>query len=169
MPASVDSKPLTVTLSPLDATLAKYRGRRLAIVNQRILSVRRPGLPLLFGPSTTVPSTSPPGSPATAHHVLLPSPRLPCILSLCRFSPRRTCSPASVVCAVWVCLLARGGLASRDLSQPQRFFNPPPEMNWPWVFCFWSTNFKAERKRRKQCPTTNTPKFWFQPIGLLRI
>jgi hypothetical protein len=31
------------------------------------------------------------------------------------------------------------------------------------------TNFKAERKRRKQCPTTNTPKFWFQPIGLLRI
>src|SRR5258708_948865 len=116
--------------------------------------------PLLFGPSTTVPSASPPGSPATAHHVLLPSPRLPCILSLCRFSPRRTRSPASVVCAVWVCLLARGGLASRDLSQPQRFFNPPPEMNWPWVFCFWSTrisklNAKGESNVQLQIPRSS--------------
>jgi len=31
------------------------------------------------------------------------------------------------------------------------------------------TIFQAERKRRKQCPTTNIPKFWSQPIGPLAI
>jgi len=52
---------------------------------------------------------------SSIHRVPLPNSHLLCILPACRFSPRRTRSCASVVCAVCGCLLARGGWPSRVL------------------------------------------------------
>ena len=53
-------------------------------------------------------------------------------------------------------------------SQPQEVFHPPPEMNWQVGFSFWVKRIlkaNANKKETSRCPSTNTPKFSFQPIG----
>src|ERR1700739_3108028 len=56
-----------------------------------------------------------------AHWVLLPRPFHLCNIDECEFGAGRTNFYAPVVCAARVCLLARGGRASREFIKPPGF------------------------------------------------
>src|SRR6202171_3913069 len=54
--------------------------------------------------------------------------------SSCKLTHRRPLGPVAAVCAVCVCLLARGGWASRDLSSSLDFLTHR-QRDGRWVFC----------------------------------